>query len=164
MTKPLDVVFLCVRTGRFLGATPARDPLLQFQDIEAEGERVSLPTCPEHTADEHCVEPYHREKMLYEFSLRRGHFEDGLFEADLTSPPIMAQVMFAALAAHVGDAPNYAEVTIQPRGGDAFVVNVRRKEGKTPHELKREAELRAEAAERRAQAAEQRVAELLQAA
>lgn len=60
-----------------------------------------------------------------------------------------------SFAASVGDAPNYVETVATTEDGRQFVATVRRREGKTPHQLKKDAEaerdaLRAEADKLRA--------------
>lgn len=50
------------------------------------------------------------------------------------------RAMVASFARSVGDAVNYIEVTVHDAEGQAFVVNVRKGNGKTDHQCRREAE------------------------
>lgn len=89
-------------------------------------------------------ERFVREGALMEIGLKSLHYEGDHFEATVTPHPQVVRVLYAGLAQVLGDAPNYAETKIQTHDGKAFIVTIQRQHGKTPHELRKEAEARAE--------------------
>lgn len=85
--------------------------------------------------------------------MRLAGFEDGVFT--FTSPlvPLIAEAMAQMLMPEGASEPaNYTETAVaHDRLGD-LTLTLQRKSGKTPHELRREAETRADQAERRERA------------
>ena len=69
------------------------------------------------------------------------HATEGAMELHIEQNPALAHYVVSCFANIVGDAPNFVEM--QAHLGDAkreFVITIRRKEGKTPTELKEEVE------------------------
>ena len=84
-------------------------------------------------------------------NIKRMLIENGAIEAELNSEPEAIANMYAMLGLLLGNAPNYVEASIEvkpkPKAPhEAFVVTVQRRSGKTPHELRTEAEKEAEKA------------------
>jgi hypothetical protein len=81
--------------------------------------------------------------------IRRAMIENGSIEAELESAPEIIATLYAALGHALGNAPNYVEASIEVKPSmrmphEAFLVTVQRRSGKSPHELRREAEARVE--------------------
>lgn len=77
-----------------------------------------------------------------EVGIKRLLVEGGKVEGDFTAPPYAIKLMGEAMLAMLGDAPNYVEAKIIAPAfdGQKYVLRVERYFGKTPHELRREAE------------------------
>ncbi len=50
------------------------------------------------------------------------------------------RLLCASFKESISDAKNYVETTVSDREGNAFVVTIRRRDGKTPHQCRQEAE------------------------
>lgn len=77
-----------------------------------------------------------------------GHGEG--FGFDFTGGPIpyITEYLFQFIGAREEGGPsNYAEIEVQHKEFGAMTLTLQRRSGKTPHQLRREAEERAEAAE-----------------
>lgn len=88
-------------------------------------------------------ERFVREGALMEVGLRSLSADAAGIDATLIPHPEVVRVLYAGLVKLVGDAPNYVETKVRSQDG-LFVVTARRADGKTPHELRREAEERAD--------------------
>lgn len=69
------------------------------------------------------------------------HATEGAMELHLSQHPALAHYVVSCFSSLIGKAPNYAEmIGTMGYGGKEYVLTVKRREGKTPHELKEEAE------------------------
>lgn len=83
--------------------------------------------------------------------LRRFMYENNKIDADFEVEAEFMATFFAHLALFVGEAPNYVEQQLEleicPKDKpfrEHFIITVQRRSGKSPHELRTEAEIRLE--------------------
>ena len=123
----------------------------------AETLRAALPSPPdpdERAAELEAVIAEQAALIEGRFSdMRLAGFENGVFT--FTSPiiPLIAEAMAQALQPDPETGPaNYTETAVAHRELGDLTLTLQRKSGKTPHELRRAAETRADQAERRERA------------
>lgn len=77
-----------------------------------------------------------------ELGIKKLLVENGTIAGDFTAPPYVILLMAEAMAKMLDNAPNYTEAKIVATAGDRhqYVMRIERYFGKTPHELRREAE------------------------
>ena len=80
-------------------------------------------------------------------AIKRAMIENGAIDAELDVEPEVIATLYASLGLLLGNAPNYVESSIEVKPAskmphEAFLVTVRRRDGKSPHELRRDAEAR----------------------
>ena len=89
------------------------------------------------------------ETYMEEYRLRSLDFRNGM-AMDLEPSKAMVAHWVGAARGMIGDATNYVEMEVSLAGeAEVYVFRLERKEGKTPHQLRREAEAKLEAAETR---------------
>jgi hypothetical protein len=90
------------------------------------------------------------EAMVERTAVRSLGVKDGQVVLDMVAPHELVVAMASAMAESLGDAPNYAETAFSVRDGERpdhdFVLTVHRRQGLTPHELRRQAEAERDAA------------------
>ena len=89
--------------------------------------------------------------------IKRAMIDQGAVDVELGCEPEVVANLYASLALLLSEAPNYSEasLTIKPAGVvEGYTVTVQRANGKTPHQLRREAE--AEVSELRNELARER--------
>jgi len=77
------------------------------------------------------------------FQIKSFHYEEGEGQVIFDLSKEMAEVLCHGLASIVADAPNYVETSYEPRvceNCECVVVRVQKVTGKTPHQLRAEAE------------------------
>lgn len=88
-------------------------------------------------------------QFVEETRIRSMDFRNGM-AMDLEPSQVLVANWAGAARGMLGDAPNYVEMDISLAGtGEAYTFRLERRNGKTPHQLRKEAEARAEAAEAR---------------